>query len=281
MPSIKPFKALRPTAENAQDFSASAYNSDDNFKKAKRYNQSELFYLNIRRPQAFHKKITEEDSFAFSKDIVAKAQESWVLVNDDKDCFYIYSQRKGSRTFTGIIALASIDDLVNNKIKKHEHTRVDKEDLMAKYFQNVGINGNPILLTHEPTNDIDDLLKAAVIAKPIVDFTTPADTQHCLWKIEDENLIASITEAYKKLDSFYISDGHHRCAAYKKLSPQPDGLMAFIIPANQLKVFSFHRIIYNLGGVKRNELIEKISAIFKVEKLEEISQPKKEGEIHL
>ena len=50
-----------------------------------------------------------------------------VYIQDEKPCLYIYRQIMNGRSQTGIVACASIDDYINDIIKKHELTRADKE----------------------------------------------------------------------------------------------------------------------------------------------------------
>ncbi len=43
-----------------------------------------------------------------------------VYMQDEKPCMYIYRQIMNGRPQTGIVACASIDDYINDIIKKHE-----------------------------------------------------------------------------------------------------------------------------------------------------------------
>ena len=50
-----------------------------------------------------------------------------VLVKEEKPVFFIYREQMGKAYPGGIVGCASIDDYLNNIIKKHELTRADKE----------------------------------------------------------------------------------------------------------------------------------------------------------
>ena len=46
---------------------------------------------------------------------------------DNEECYYVYELVMDGRSQTGIVACASIEDYLDNVIKKHENTREDKE----------------------------------------------------------------------------------------------------------------------------------------------------------
>ena len=60
-------------------------------------------------------------------DLLWEKAEDGTFIKEDKNCYYIYELTMNGRTQTGITACASIDDYVNEVIKKHENTREEKE----------------------------------------------------------------------------------------------------------------------------------------------------------
>ena len=61
----------------------------------------------------------------------AFVEKGW-LVQDKEPTMYIYQQTMGSHSQKGIMALSSIEDYENNRIKKHEFTLAKKEEDRTK-----------------------------------------------------------------------------------------------------------------------------------------------------
>ncbi len=67
-----------------------------------------------------------------------------ILQQDEKANYYIYQQTMDARTQTGIVARTSVDEYMNNVIKKHEHTRPQKEEDRFKHFDVCNGNTEPV-----------------------------------------------------------------------------------------------------------------------------------------
>lgn len=55
------------------------------------------------------------------------------------------------RSQTGIVGCASIDDYMNNIIKKHEYTLARKEEDRIRHVDTCNANTGPIFLTYRKT----------------------------------------------------------------------------------------------------------------------------------
>src|SRR5699024_5569360 len=53
--------------------------------------------------------------------------EKEILIQDKRKNLYIYQQTMNDKSQTGIVGCLSVDDYMDNKIKKHENTIEDKE----------------------------------------------------------------------------------------------------------------------------------------------------------
>ena len=62
------------------------------------------------------------------------------------------------RDQTGLVFCASIDDYINNVIKKHEFTRDDKEQDRINHVDYCNANTGPIFLTYKENDDITDII---------------------------------------------------------------------------------------------------------------------------
>src|SRR5690606_16652736 len=68
------------------------------------------------------------------------------LRKDPVPRLYLYTVENGTVSRqTGVWAVTLFDDYLNNKIRKHEYTRTERENGIADYLRQTGIDANPVL----------------------------------------------------------------------------------------------------------------------------------------
>ena len=112
----------------------------------------------------------------------------------------------------GLVAGASIEDYENDIIKKHEHTRADKEADRIKHVDTLNANTGPVFLTYKAREDMNKLIANLAKETPTYDFEADDGIKHIFWKIDDEAIISQIENIFNKIDFLYVADGHHRSA---------------------------------------------------------------------
>ena len=65
--------------------------------------------------------------YARARDTLQEMIGEGAFIREDSACFYLYALTMNGRTQNGIVGCASIDDYLNNVIRKHENTREEKE----------------------------------------------------------------------------------------------------------------------------------------------------------
>ena len=219
MAKIRPFKAIRPTRDKASLVATRSYLSYSNEMIKEKLTHNPYTFLHIIKPEHNQKvKISEVNRLKLTKNRFNQFIKKGILKKDKTATYYIYQQSNKFNTFTGIIASTSIEDYVNNKIKKHEHTLPKREGIFCKYLDIVGFNADPVLLSHEPNDKIKNILKKYVDSRPEYEFTTTNKSLHKLWLANDNKDIIAITNTFKEIENLYIADGHHRCASSALLS---------------------------------------------------------------
>jgi uncharacterized protein (DUF1015 family) len=283
LPEIKPFKACRAIPQYVERFSASAYDPTVQNEDFSGQTSGEYSYLRIMKPENFSDHTLQpEEIFEISRKKLKEIKEQGILIQDDKDSLYVYRQIKDNHTFTGIIGLINISEYTEGHIKKHEKTRATREHEIADYFDKVRLSGSPVLLTYKDEPEIDLMILDIVEPAPVYHFITKARTEHMLWKVEDKGRIDLINSRLKNIPDFYIADGHHRCAGYSVISDgAPKGFMGCLIPASQLYIQSFFRLVKDLNGMSKSEFIDKLSRIFEIRTIDYDCVPASPGVIHL
>jgi uncharacterized protein (DUF1015 family) len=195
MATIKPFLCVRPNSEVAEKVAALPYDV---------YNRKEAKQEVIREPQSFLKIDRAETSFDDSVDtydprVYRKAKEllqtmmdDGILIKEDRECYYAYELTMEGRSQTGLVACASIDDYLNNTIKKHENTREDKELDRIRHVDNCNAQTGPIFLAYHGNEIIRAIIQKTKILKPIYDFISDDGIGHKVRIIENQEEIHKI-----------------------------------------------------------------------------------------
>jgi len=125
---------------------------------------------------------------------------------------------------------------------------------------------------------------------PIYDFISDDNIKHTVWEISDIDSIEKIKNAFASINEIYIADGHHRAASavkvgLKRRESNPDFtgqeeynfFLSVLFPDEQLMIMPYNRVVKDLNGYTKEELLEKIKNNFIVEKkIEKVLPLKKE-----
>ncbi|CAL2088401.1 DUF1015 domain-containing protein [Tenacibaculum sp. 190524A02b] len=280
MAIVKPFKAVRATRDKVALVSSKSYEiySTENLNAKLDFNP--FTFLHVINPgYKYHKNdISGAQRFKLVHNRYLEFKEDGYFTQDNLPGFYIYKKITPNETFCGIIAAASVKDYHNNVIKKHEGTLRERELLFEEYLKNTGFNAEPVLLTY-PDNDV---IEAVIIKyqqqRAEYEFTTTDKDLHFLWVVDDINDINTITNAFQKVKTLYIADGHHRstssCMLAENLAEQNNKhtgnepynfFMSYLLPESQLCIYEFNRFIKDLNGLSVDEFLIELDTIFKIE----------------
>ena len=109
------------------------------------------------------------------------------MLRDDEPCFYLYQQKMGDHVQVGVVAGASVAEYQNDLIKKHEHTRADKEEERTLHVDIVGANTGPVFLTYRArARDRRLRRRGPVAGRREVDFVSEDGIGHTLWVLDQQ-----------------------------------------------------------------------------------------------
>lgn len=281
MSKIYPFNALRPGNEYLEHFSVSFAEVEEKDELLNRIKQHPVNFLQIHKPSFVSgKELSIDESQKISKSTLNAYLKEGKLIEEGKPCFFIYRQINGPHTYTGMIALASVEEYLDGSIKRHELTRVEKENKMLDYFSKVRINGSPVLLTYEDDKAIDKLIEGLTKKEPDCHYVSDDNTNHVFWHVCDSQGIEAIQQHYAQIKNLYIADGHHRSAAFSRMKNPGPGFMACIVPAGQLNIYGFHRLITDTEGIKRKKILFALTQRFEVKEIQGSFTPAAPGIIY-
>lgn len=295
MARIVPFRAIRPSKEEAAVIAAlpyDVYNRKEAYEKVKQQPKS---FLAIDRPETQF----PEDVDMYSDEVYNKAAsmlQQWIdegrFIQDDKPFYYLYELTMDGRSQTGIVACASIDDYANSVIKKHENTRAEKEQDRIRHVDTCSAQTGPIFLAYKADSSISGIVAKTKTRRPIYDFNAEDGISHRCWIIDDMMSIAIIATAFEKMESIYIADGHHRAASavkvgMKRRSENPgfngkedfNFFLSVLFPDEELKIFDYNRVVKDLNGLAPEELLEELDSVVDIlETAESPIRPQAKGQ---
>jgi glutamate dehydrogenase (NADP+) len=281
MAIVKPFKALRPRKDLVDRVACLPYDVMDR-KEAKNMAKG--------NPYSFLHIIRSEIDFPSSMDpyspkVYKKAaqnlkifEDDGILIQDKVPMIYIYRQVMDGMSQTGFVASTSVDDYVNNIIKKHELTLLSKEKDRINHFDRCDANTEPVFLSYRDQKHLNDILEQWTTShEPQFDIETDDGVEHITWIVDDLELVQEIQDEFANIDSLYIADGHHRIASAAKIAlkrrtefPNYTGeeefnyFMSVIFPESNLHILPYNRIVQDLNGMTEEEYLEKINDKFEV-----------------
>ena len=288
MVKVRPFKAIRPVRDKASLVASRSYLTYSEETIKEKLDHNPYTFLHIINPDYKDKrKASGITKFKLVKKKFKQFIDKGIFKKDILESYYIYQKNNQLNTFTGIIGASSVEDYLNNKIKKHEQTLTKRENMFCDYLATTGFNADPVLLTYEKNKKIAEILNKLTCNRPEYEFTTTNKSLHKLWVIDDQKDIKIITNAFNQIDNTYIADGHHRCSSSALLSQNKNSefnsyFMSYLIEESQLNILNFNRLIKNINGLTAEQLLKKIRITYTVtHKKEKLYSPIEKDEISM
>jgi uncharacterized protein (DUF1015 family) len=280
MTIVKPFQAIRPRPELASRVAALPYDVMNSDEAREMVKGNPYSFLHVDKAE-----IDLDPSIGlYDKRVYEKARanlqnmiDEKVFIQDAQANFYIYRQVMNGREQTGLVACASIDDYLNNVIKKHENTRADKEEDRIKHVDYCNANTGPIFLTYRAQGEIESILKRWTEQEPVYNICSEDGISHIIWLIDDNEVITRLQELFREVKYLYIADGHHRCASAVRVGQmrrkeQPDYtgeeefnyFLAVIFPDSELYIMDYNRVVKDLNGFSQTDFLSAVNERFDV-----------------
>lgn len=278
MPLIKPFAGLRPVPERAEEVVAPPYDVLNSAEARVRAAGRPWSFLHISKAEIDLPENTDPyDPSVYSKSAenMQKMLQEGILIREEKPCYYVYRLIMDGHSQVGLVATASVADYDINRIRKHEFTRPAKEDDRVRQIEALNAQTGPVLLAYKSQAEIDAILEETTKQTPLVDVTADDGVQHTFWIIDNEATIDKISAGFDAMEAIYIADGHHRSASASRVAKShdlndgtgehnSDYFLSVIYPHNQMNILDYNRVIADLNGLSKDELLEKVKASFTV-----------------
>ncbi len=293
MPLIRPFAGLRPRAEFAAQVLAPPYDVVTVDEARARATGRPWSFLHISRPEIDLPPGTDP----YAPEVYRKGRENFdrqiaagVLGRDPGSCYYLYRLVMGSHIQTGLVAAASVAAYENQRIRRHEHTRPDKEDDRVRQIEALNAQTGPVFLTYRRSAGIDSIVTTLTSLSPEVDVTADDGVCHSLWVVREPGIIQALTSEFEAVDRLYVADGHHRSAAAARVAAArrnhnalageraSDYFLAVIFPDVQMQILPYNRVVKDLNGLAPEDFLGRVAVDFDVQRVPSAVTPARAGE---
>ncbi|WP_242143265.1 MULTISPECIES: DUF1015 domain-containing protein [unclassified Bacillus cereus group] len=282
MATIRPFRAIRPVQNRAAQVAALPYDVLNSAEAREVVKGNPYSFLHIDKAEIdLSISISPYDDSVYEKanENLQRLIREGILTQDEEPCFYIYQLTMQGRRQAGLVVCTSIDEYMDNTIKKHERTRHDKEQDRIRHVDACNANTGPIFLTYRAKESVTTLLVHwQENHVPMYRFTADDGVEHVVWKIAEVDVIAALIQSFEEIPALYIADGHHRSASAVKVGlmrreehPNYTGdeefnfFLSVLFPHDELSIWDYNRVVKDLNGLTEEQFLQQISQSFYVE----------------
>jgi uncharacterized protein (DUF1015 family) len=294
---IRPFAGLRPAPGRAAEVIAPPYDVLSSEEARARAAGKPWSFLHISKPEIDLPRGTDPHApqvYARAAENLGLMSRKGVLARDPAPCYYVYRLVMGAHTQTGLVAAASIAEYDVNRIRKHEHTQMEKENDRVRQIDALNAHTGPVMVAYPDAPEVDAILARCSAGAPDADATADDGIRHTLWVVRDAAIQANLTRAFDALPALYIADGHHRSAAASRVAaarraanPRHTGeesyntFLTVIFPHHQTQILDYNRVVADLNGMDAGAFLERLRKSFSVEKSATPVKPARTGEFGL
>jgi len=225
----------------------------------------------------------KNDRYIRAKKLFDEWQKESILIKSKKPAIYPYKieyiLNNKKKTMNGFFVLLKLDPDYKY-VKAHEKTLSKPKEDRLNLLRACKANFEPIQLLYIDKNDSIRKKMDPSIDKAIMEIKGYDGFTHKLWKLEDKDIIAWVTNQLKD-KILFIADGHHRYQTainfaneQKKKTGISDENASFnyrmVVLANMfdegLTILPTHRLV-KMKGLDIKKLIDDLSNYFIVEKM--------------
>ncbi len=183
---INPFKALRPTKENASSVAVASTDHIGEDGKKEHLKKNPWSYLNV---------------FDASNDLKSKEQfklmkEKSIIKKENDTSFYIYKISDQNHEQIGVIGTAKLSAYDNLHIRGHEEIFLERAQKRLKQMDNLNAQIGPIYTIYPDNKQLDQLLKSETLYDPIYSFKALDKCKHEMWILNEEKKIGQICDLF-------------------------------------------------------------------------------------
>ncbi|MEO5339091.1 MAG: DUF1015 family protein [Magnetococcus sp. MYC-9] len=271
MKLIQPFAGWRPRPGLASRVAAPPYDVLSSSEARRLAQDNPYSFLHVSKAEIDLDPAlspTDDRVYEAARQRFEQMRREGLLVADTTPCLYVYRLTAGQRQQSGVVAAASVTAYQTNRIRKHELTRLDKENDRTRLAESLAAHSGPVFLIYRHNEALDSLVvRIQQSAPPDEDFLADDGVRHALWVVRDAERIERLVALFEEQPRLYVADGHHRSAAAARIharQPTADRFLAVLFPDNQLQILDYNRVVRDLNGLSPDEFLQAVGQRFHV-----------------
>jgi len=194
---IQPFRALRPTAARAREFSVPRLDHLDEASRAA---------IEAKLPRSVAAVVGQGGAALLSELETAKA----LLRHAEPTC-YMHRQVRGTQRGVGLVACVQMEAFRRGGVRAHREACGMRAGAWREQVLRLGgAQVDPVILGFEPTPTTEDLFEREINERPLFHVVADDGATHTFWS---GTRAAALQEAFAAVGHAYLLEGHHRAAA--------------------------------------------------------------------
>ena len=157
--------------------------------------------------------------------------------------FFLYELASDTHRQVGLVAGVPVHAITDGHVLGHEGTIHDRALDLAEFYRTARLTSSPVALAFNAADEQRALFDRITEGAPIRDFSGSDGVRQLLWSIDDPGDIAAVQESMEGVESYYITDGHHRVAAAQIEGAVPGWFLGVIFPSEQMRVLEYNRCV--------------------------------------
>jgi uncharacterized protein (DUF1015 family) len=277
MATIEPFRALHYNLAKTgglQNVVAPPYDVIDEAQRQELRARSPYNVVRIDLPNG------DPDPYAGAAALLSAWRDEGAITEDPTPALWALAQDYTApdgrrRTRNGFFARVRVEEYGSGRIRPHERTHPGPKEDRLRLTRATKANLSPIFsLYDDPDRAAQHALDQATKTAPWGETTDDDGTQNRLWRVDDEQTIATLQQSLANTE-LLIADGHHRYETARVYAEEIGGegphryvLMCLVALQDPgLTVFPTHRLVNKLKPEQHETLANAIRADFEIEEL--------------
>lgn len=202
---------------------------------------------------------------------------------------YIYQIQQGEHQKTGIISSLSVQDVLEGRLKPHEHTIELEEEKQIRLLMYRKAAVKPVLAIYPKVDSLEEWIQYYIQQHPVLFHIDLEQSSHTVWEIAHPDKIAELRWLFQeKVPYSYIADGHHRAFSAQRMLARAqqsqstgvhDQLFCAFFSSDRVEIQEYNRLITGLNGLTPLGLMAKLGTLFEISLLEGATKPTEKFEI--
>ena len=225
---IEPFRALRPSAARAREFSVPRLDHLDDAARAA---------IEARLPRSVAAVLGNGGGA-----LLAELEQAKALLRHAEPTFYMHRQVRGAQKCAGLVAGVAVQAFTQGTVRAHREACGRRGHAWSEQVARLGAQVDPVIIGFEPTEAIVDLFEREMNERPLFHVVADDGATHTLWS---GTRAPALQQAFADVTHAYLLEGHHRVPAAS------DGMVsALLVPMAQVSAHWAVRMLHGEAGAR-------------------------------